>query len=69
MLSRTCELFVPNAEASGVHVLGQPRVVERGPGLGVADNEPGTLAVGQGDLVHRPAARTRANSGKGLSRS
>jgi hypothetical protein len=53
----------------GVHVLGQPRVVERGPCLGVADDEPGALAVGQRDLVHRPGARTRANSGNGLSRS
>ena len=38
----------------GVHVLGQPRVVERGPGLGVSDDEPGPLPVGQRDLVHRP---------------
>ena len=37
----------------GVHVLGQPRVVERGPGLGVPDDEPGPLPVGQRDLVHR----------------
>jgi hypothetical protein len=38
----------------GVHVLGKPRLVERGPCLGVADDEPGSLAVGQCDLVHRP---------------
>ena len=38
----------------GVHVLGQPRVVERGPCLGVSHDEPRSLAVGQRDLVHRP---------------
>ena len=36
----------------GVHVLGQPRVVECGTRLVVADHEPGAVAVGQRDLVH-----------------
>ena len=37
----------------GVHVLGQPRVVQRRPGLLVADDQPGRVPVGERDLVHR----------------
>ena len=37
----------------GVHVLRHPLVVQRCPGLPVADDQPRGVAVGQGDLVHR----------------
>ncbi len=36
-----------------MHVLGEPGVVERQPGLVVAHHQPGIVAVGQGDVVHR----------------
>ena len=36
-----------------VHVLGQPRVLERGAGLLVAAHEPRAVPVGQGNRVHR----------------
>ena len=44
-----------------VHVLGEPRVVECGARLVVADHEPGAVAVGQRDLVH---AATVAEGGE-----
>ena len=37
----------------GVHVLGEPGVVERLAGLVVTHHQPGVVAVGQGDVVHR----------------
>ena len=42
------------ARQRGVHVLGQPRVVQRRPGLLVTDDQPGRVPVGEGDLVYRP---------------
>ena len=39
----------------GVHVLRQPRVVERGAGLVVVDDEPGIVAVGERHRVNRAA--------------
>ena len=57
------------ARERGVHVLGQPRVVERRAGLGVADDQPGRVPVGQRHFVHRPVGADPANSGNGSSRS
>ena len=59
----------PPERERGVHVLGEPGVVERLAGLVVADHQPGVVAVGQSDVVHRAEFRTSAKSGKGSSRS
>ena len=42
----------------GLHVLGEPRVVQRGPSLVVADHQPRRMTVGQRHRMHRT---TRAN--------
>ena len=53
----------------GVHVLGQPRVVQRGPGLGVRTTSQARCPSGSVTSCTGPSARTCANSGNGLSRS
>jgi hypothetical protein len=41
------------AGQGGVHVLRQPRVIQRRPGLLMAHDQPRRAPVGQGDLVYR----------------
>ena len=53
----------------GVHVLGEPRVVERGHGLLVADHQPGVVPVGQCHRMDGTQPAHLANSGNGSSRS
>ena len=50
----------------GVHVLGEPRVVERDPRLLVADHEPGVVPVGQRDRVHRAQLADRGEQREGV---
>lgn len=51
--SREALSHYPSAQGQGgVHVLGEPEVIERLTGLRVAHDQPGIVTVGQRDLVH-----------------
>ena len=44
---------LPARGERGLHVLGEPRIVQRHPGLGMTDHQPRLVSVGERDLVHR----------------
>ena len=56
----------PGSRHRRLHVLGDPRVVQRGPRLVVPDDQPGLVTVSQRHPVHRRPVANRLEQRKGI---